>query len=106
MSQLVRLGRLAESSLLVLVALAEGPKHGYAVQGDVARFSGVKLGPGTLYVILPRLERLGLIEPMPSDDRRRPYRLTRAGRDLLRGELERTGVVARMGLKRLAKDSA
>ena len=49
-------------SLLVLTSLAGGPKHGYAITVDVEEFAGVKLGPGTLYGALSRLEGRGLIE--------------------------------------------
>jgi DNA-binding PadR family transcriptional regulator len=99
--QLADLGRLEEPSLLVLVSLSSGPKHGYAIQTDVAAFARVQLGPGTLYAILPRLERLGLIQALESDDRRRPYRLTGEGAARLRAELDRQGAIARLGLDRL-----
>lgn len=46
---LAALGRFAEPSLLILVALGDGPKHGYAIMADVERLSGTPLGPGTLY---------------------------------------------------------
>src|ERR1035437_9789417 len=68
-------GRFEEPSLLVLISLSNGPKHGYAIQSDVRSFAGVNLGAGTLYAVLPRLERMGLIEALPTEDRRRPYRI-------------------------------
>ncbi len=95
------LGRFEEPSLLVLVSLASGPKHGYAIQTDVRAFSGVGLGPGTLYAVLPRLEKLGLIVALPAEDRRRPYRLTGAGSNALHSELERRRGIASTGLARL-----
>ena len=98
---LADLGRLEEPSLLVLVSLSSGPKHGYAIQTDVAAFAGMQLGPGTLYAILPRLERMGLIAALASDDRRRPYRLTGEGAAHLRAELDRQSGIARVGLDRL-----
>ena len=98
------LGRLEEPSLLVLVSLSSGPKHGYAIQTDVASFSGVHLGPGTMYAVLPRLERLGLVEALASDDRRRPYRLTGVGEGWLRNALDRQNVIARIGLDRLGAE--
>ncbi|MEP6807449.1 MAG: PadR family transcriptional regulator [Chloroflexota bacterium] len=73
------LGRFAEPALLILVSLAEAPKHGYAIMTDVNAFAANLIGPGTLYAALARLERRGLIEPMGPDDRRRPYRLTATG---------------------------
>ena len=93
--------RSTDSGLLVLTSLAEGPKHGYAITLDVEEFSGVKLGPGTLYGALSRLESRGLIEPLPADDRRRPYRLTAAGSTALEQELQELQSVTRQGLDRL-----
>jgi DNA-binding PadR family transcriptional regulator len=98
------LGRLEEPSLLVLVSLSSGPKHGYAIQTDVAAFAGVQIGPGTLYAVLPRLERLGMIQALASDDRRRPYRLTGEGAARLRAELGRQSAIARLGLDRLGAE--
>jgi DNA-binding PadR family transcriptional regulator len=83
---------VADARLLVLVSLSDGSKHGYAIQTDIEHFAGIHLGPGTLYGALSSLERDGLLEAMPSDQRRRPYRLTTRGRQRLReqlGELDR-----------------
>ena len=96
------LGRFVEPSLLILVALADGPRHGYAMMVEIERLSGVQLGPGTLYGAIARLERRGLIEPLTAEDRRRPYRLTQAGSSLLATELAQLRDVARVGLERLA----
>jgi DNA-binding PadR family transcriptional regulator len=93
--------RSNDPALLVLTSLAEGPKHGYAITVDVEEFAGVRLGPGTLYGALSRLEDRGLIEALPSEDRRRPYRLTAAGSSALERELRTLGAVARRGLTRL-----
>jgi DNA-binding PadR family transcriptional regulator len=90
-----------EPGLLVLASLAGGPKHGYAITRDVEEIAGVKLGPGTLYGALSRLEGKGLIESLPAEDRRRPYRLTGAGREALGGELHALERVTRSGLQRL-----
>lgn len=100
-SGLSDLGRFAEPSLLILVALGDGPKHGYAIMADVEDFSGTPLGPGTLYAALARLERRGLIEALPSDDRRRPYRLTGVGEQTLRVQLQSLGGFVQTGLARL-----
>lgn len=97
------LGRFEEPAVLILTSLLEGPRHGYAIVQDVEEVSGVRLGPGTLYATLARLEARGLIEAVPSDDRRRPYRITGAGTTLLRGRLERMGAIARTGLQRMAR---
>ncbi len=96
------LGRFAEPSLLILSSLAGGPKHGYAITRDVEELGGPTLGPGTLYAALARLERLGLIEALPAEPRRRPYRLTGVGAAALRGELLRRQRLFQVGLERLA----
>src|SRR5918995_3280766 len=83
----LELGRFAEPAVLVLVSLSDGPRHGYAIMTDVEQFSGQSMGPGTLYAVLARLERAGLVEAMPSEDRRRPYRLTATGSAALAARL-------------------
>ena len=83
----LELGRFAEPAVLVLVSLSDGPRHGYAIMTDVEQFSGQSIGPGTLYAVLARLERAGLVEAMPSEDRRRPYRLTATGSAALAARL-------------------
>lgn len=95
------LGRFAEPSLYILVSLSEGPKHGYAIMTEVERDSGRPLGPGTLYAALARLERRGLIEALPPEDRRRPYRLTALGATALRAQLEGLARFVTSGLQRL-----
>jgi DNA-binding PadR family transcriptional regulator len=94
-------GRSTDPELLVLTSLADGPKHGYAITQDVEELAGVRLGPGTLYGALARLEGKGLIEGLPAQARRRPYRLTSAGSEVLTGQLETFAHVARTGLRRL-----
>jgi DNA-binding PadR family transcriptional regulator len=93
---------LPEPALLIMVSLASGPKHGYAIILDVDALCGLRMGPGTLYGAIARLERLGLIEPLPADERRRPYRLTESGARALREELATLRDVAATGLHRLA----
>lgn len=92
---------LSERSVLVLTSLAGGEKHGYALIRDVEEFAGVRLGPGTLYAALSRLEREGLIEALPEADRRRPYRITEIGRNVLQARLETLSEVTALGLSRL-----
>jgi DNA-binding PadR family transcriptional regulator len=99
---LSELGRFSEPGLLVLVSLAEGPKHGYAIQEDIGVFTGNRPGPGTLYGAIKRLEERGLIEALAAQDRRKPYQLTAVGRQALQAELQRTRAVAAVGLRRLA----
>jgi DNA-binding PadR family transcriptional regulator len=98
--------RSTDPSLLVLTSLAAGPKHGYAITLDVEELAGVRLGPGTLYGALSRLEGKGLIEALPAEDRRRPYRLTGAGSAALSEQLQALERVARRGLDRLRATEA
>jgi DNA-binding PadR family transcriptional regulator len=102
---LATFGRYAGPATLILSSLAEGTKHGYALMKDIEGFAGVRLAPGTLYEALARLEGQGLIEPVQSDDRRRPYRLTAAGAEALRAHLDAQRRVAEVGLRRLAAGS-
>jgi DNA-binding PadR family transcriptional regulator len=92
---------LTEPVVLVLTSLAEGPKHGYALARDIESFAGIKLGPGTLYGALSRLEDRGWIEALPAADRRRPYRLTAAGAEGLAAHLATAQQVTSTGLRRL-----
>ncbi len=93
--------RSTDPGLLILSSLAEGPKHGYAITRDVEEMSGVLLRPGSLYGALARLEENGLIEALPEDDRRRPYRLTAEGSEALRDQLQTLDRVVSAGLRRL-----
>ena len=100
------LGRWTEPAMLVLSSLAGGPKHGYAIIQDVRQIASVTLGPGTLYGALSRLEQRGMIEALPAEDRRRPYRLTAAGASALERRLNAVEKVARVGLRRLQAATA
>ena len=95
------LRRAGDASVLILTSLADGPKHGYALIQDIKGFAGVQLGPGTLYGALERLERLGLIEALPAEDRRHPYRMTAAGAMALRAHLDSIERVSAAGRLRL-----
>jgi DNA-binding HxlR family transcriptional regulator len=95
------LRRAGDASVLILTSLADGPKHGYALIQDIKGFAGLQLGPGTLYGALDRLERLGLVEALPAEDRRHPYRITApgvVGRPAPEDSLERLNSVGRMRL--------
>ena len=96
-----RLDRWADPPLLVLASLADEPKHGYAITQDVAETMGVRLSAGTLYAVISRLEARGLIEPLESADRRRPYRITAAGARELARQSERMSRVASLATGRL-----
>ena len=100
---LTDLGRFSEPALFILISLADGPKHGYAMTLDIEAVSGQKLGPGTLYGAIARLEARKWIEPLPAEDRRRPYRLTAAGQRVLRHRLQNLRTIARVGRARLSE---
>jgi DNA-binding PadR family transcriptional regulator len=93
--------RLGGPPLLILTSLAEGPKHGHSLSQDIEAFAGVRLGPGTLYGALSRLEQRGLIEPLDSDNRRRPYKLTAAGKAVLEVSLSELRTIVEEGSTRL-----
>ena len=89
---------MTEAAFHVLLALADGEKHGYAIKKEVSRRTGgkVRLGPGTLYGIIKRLLLDGLVvesadrpDPALDDERRRYYRMTRLGHRVAKAEARR-----------------
>jgi DNA-binding PadR family transcriptional regulator len=83
---------LAPRDLMILAVLAERPLHGYGlVKAVEARSSsGVLLDPANLYRVLRRMRALAWIEEADDDEeRRRTYRITSAGREVLVAELRR-----------------
>jgi DNA-binding PadR family transcriptional regulator len=92
-----------DPSLLILTSLASGPKHGYALQQDIESFADVRLGPGTLYGAISRLEDRSLIEPVGAAGRRRPYRLTTAGATELEASLAGMRRIVNEGTARLTQ---
>ena len=95
------MGHYSDPPLLVLASLAGGPKHGHAMIEDIAGLCGTRLGAGTLYGAIARLEQLGWIEPLPPEERRRPYRITSTGLRVLRAKLATLRQFAQAGLGRL-----
>ncbi len=95
-------GRFTEPAVLILISLAEEPRHGYAIADDIGRITGDRPGPGTLYGALGRLESRGFIEPMESNDKRSTYRLTDDGMGALSARLSAMAAVTRVGQARLA----
>jgi DNA-binding PadR family transcriptional regulator len=86
----------------IMVALAQGDAHGYAIMRDVERLSGgaMRLGPGTLYRSVQRMVVDGLIEERDialddetDDERRRYYRLTAKGLAVARAEAKRLAIL-------------
>ena len=99
---------ISEAVLLVLLSLAEQPRHGYSILKDVERISGgrVKLSTGTLYGALRRLLDEAWIERIEEDESprdRRPYRLTSRGRRNLQLEVERMKQLTRLAALRFAR---
>ncbi len=101
---------LPDSELEILIALADGEAHGYAIMRAVAeRTEGRRrLGPGTLYTALKRLLAARLIEEVGAsrdaggeEARRRLYRLSHFGSRVLKAELDRLSTLVRHGRKRL-----
>lgn len=98
---------LSEPVLLILLSLAEQPRHGYAILQDTERMSDgrVRLSTGTLYGALSRLLEDKWIERLKEQDRsrgRQAYRLTDKGRRNLQTEVSRLKHLARLGALRVA----
>lgn len=97
---------LTPAVFFILFALADGEKHGYAIMQQVRTLSEdkVPMGPGTLYTTIQRLLDLELIEETApggrDDERRRYYRLTRAGKALLQAEISRMDAVLKIAQKK------
>jgi DNA-binding PadR family transcriptional regulator len=101
---------LTPAAFHVLLALADGPKHGYLILKDVEeRTDGdVRLSTGTLYGLIKRfLDDELIVETKADDERRRPYKLTALGRDVAVAEAERLErmVRAARGVKLLGQKS-
>jgi DNA-binding PadR family transcriptional regulator len=94
-------GHFSDPPLLVLASLASGPKHGHAMIEDIVSICGTRLGPGTLYGAIARLEQQGWIEPLAPEERRRPYRITAEGLRVLRAKLTTLQQFTKAGWKRL-----
>lgn len=92
---------VTDPTILVLASLAEGDKHGYGIMLDVQQFTGIELGPGTLYGVITRLVKSGWIRPLGPQDRRRPYRLTPSGRAYLQEQITELDRVVKTAAGRL-----
>ena len=106
---------LTPSSLQVLIALADGEKHGYAIIKEVARRTDgkVRIGAGTLYAALKRFVDDGLVaesderpDPALDDERRRYYRLTTRGRAVAVAETDRLAETLQQARAKLAPAKA
>jgi DNA-binding PadR family transcriptional regulator len=93
-----------DPTVLILTSLVSGEKHGYALLQDIESFAGVRLGPGTLYGAISRLEGRGLIESAGEAGRRRPYRLTAPGAAALEAALGDMRAIVEEGTARLSRN--
>jgi DNA-binding PadR family transcriptional regulator len=97
---------LSDLAFHILLALGDGPSHGYAIGKDVEARSGGGLDPttGALYQVLRRLVSDGLVAPAeapePSDARRKYFVLTALGRRAAAAEAERLDALVRVARKR------
>jgi DNA-binding PadR family transcriptional regulator len=91
-----------EAAVWIMVGLAGEAKHGYAIMKDIEALGGFSMRPGTLYAALARMERAGLVQEIQNDEyRRRPFKLTAAGRSRLAADLQMLATLASTGLRRL-----
>jgi len=103
MDDVLRLLPLTTQQFQILLSLTDGHLHGYGIIRDVAARTegGLRLGTGTLYTALARLETLALVEETDprsrakDDERRRYYRLTPLGRAVLKAEADRLDALVR-----------
>jgi DNA-binding PadR family transcriptional regulator len=93
---------LVEPVLLILVSLAQEPRHGYSIMRDIEGLTGWSMRAGTLYGALARMDERGWIEEIATEDyRRRPYALTSAGEAELARQLSLLNNLTRSGFKRI-----
>ncbi len=107
----MKLSPLTEPVLLLLLSLADQPRHGYSILKDVTDMSGgrVQLSTGTLYGALARLLNQGWIERFEENESsrdRRAYRLTARGRRNLQAEVERMRHLTKLASLRIARKEA
>jgi DNA-binding PadR family transcriptional regulator len=95
--------RSNDPPVLILISLSSGPKHGYGLMRDIEGFAGVRLGPGSLYGAISRLEERGLIRPLASAGRSRPYERTHEGQAMLESVIAEMRVLIDEGMTRLSR---
>ena len=104
---------LREPTFLILLSLAPGPKHGYAILKEVEALSDgrVKLSTGTLYGAIERLLDQNWIrrvdDPIPNDTnrKRKAYELTESGRKALNAEIARLRKLVNVAVSQTAEDT-
>lgn len=91
---------LTDSTYYILLALAK-PNHGYGIMQDIELFSQgtVVIGPASLYTILKKLQTAELIELVADEERRKTYKLTQKGKDILQKDIRRRKVMVEHGMK-------
>ncbi len=105
---------LSPQQFHILLALADGDRHGYGVIREIEERTGgtLRLGTGTLYTAIARLEELGLVEPATrrpkagDDERRKYYRLTQTGAAVLHAETARLDALVRQARRKGVNASA
>jgi DNA-binding PadR family transcriptional regulator len=96
------MARFRDPATLVLLSLAGGEKHGYAIMSDIESIVGESIGPGTLYGAIARLEKRGYIIPVEGDDERRQvYRISPDGLQMLRARLDQMNNIINTARRRL-----
>jgi DNA-binding PadR family transcriptional regulator len=98
---LTELGRFSEPAMQVLVSLASGPKHGWAIADEIRSRTGRRPQPATLYGAISRLEERGWIRALEPDGRRRPFAITSSGEDVLAVRLGELAALLRAGRRAL-----
>jgi DNA-binding PadR family transcriptional regulator len=95
--------QLSGREALILVSLADGDKHGYAMAQDIEDLMSVTISAGVLYPVIAGLVRDGMIVALRPSGRRRPYRITYKGRRAIAAQLTQEARIARLGLQRLRR---
>ena len=85
-----QLQTLTEPMYYILLSLLE-PLHGYAIMQRIEEMTHgrVAVGPGTLYALISRFEKEGIVERVPSEEGKKVYRMTDKGNEILEEEMER-----------------
>lgn len=99
--ELTDLGRFSEPAVQVLVSVADGPKHGWAIAEEIESRTGRRPQPATLYGTLGRLEDRGWIIGLEPEGRRRPFAITPSGEAVLRSRLRDLDALLRAGRRAL-----
>ncbi len=97
-----QLSRYGQPATLILIALLDGPNHGYALMSAIEVQMDFKVGPGTFYAAIAKLLQDGLIRRISGEERVKCYEITSEGRDAVADFLNRWSGVIQLGQSRLA----